>query len=61
MKLFLFFILLVVLASIFAVVKKNYFPNPSTALEISFWVIETLIVAVIIILYMRKNNLKIKD
>lgn len=60
MKLLLLFILLIALASIVALLKKTYFPNPSTITEVIFWVAETLVVAIIFVLYIRKNGLKVK-
>lgn len=60
MKLFVLFILLVVLASAIALLKNKYFPNPSTMIEISFWVAETIIVFIFFVSYLKKNGVKAK-
>ncbi len=61
MKLAVLFILLVVLASAIAVVKKTYFPDPSTTVEISFWVAETILVFILFVTYVKKMGLRLNN
>ncbi len=59
MRTFIYFLALVVFASIIAIARKNYFPSTSKATQIIIFILETLVVTVVLFFYVKgRNNLK---